>query len=164
MIHYSPTFSEPNASTPSAGKPAQTPSSNAVKPSAPSKPNTAPSKPAPTPAKPAPSQPKPAPQAPVHTHTWVHHPAVDEKGHHEEIKQIVTEPHAICGGCGKDFGPGPAGANAAGEHLVDSCLYGPCQNYSSKYVKVEKVVGHRWVVDVPGRPAYDQCSGCGARK
>ncbi len=49
--------------------------------------------------------------------------------------KVVTEYHAICGGCGADFGPGEAGANAALDHTMKDFNDG-CVNYSSKPVQV----------------------------
>ena len=62
----------------------------------------------------------------------------------------VTEWHAICGGCGKDFGPGEAGAQAALEHIMMN-FGDACENYHSEPVQVtipgETIeVGHKCTV------------------
>lgn len=91
---------------------------------------------------------------PATNHAWHHH---DEQGHYENITEDVYEYHTICNQCGKDFGPGEEGADAAILHLNDKC-----HNYRAEEVKVgTQVVGKNWIVDAP---AYDQCDKCGARK
>lgn len=82
------------------------------------------------------------------SHNMVHH---DAQGH--EVTDY--EYHAICGGCGADFGPGEAGANAALDHTMKDFNDG-CVNYSSKRVPV----GSHWEETCP---AYDECSICGKR-
>ena len=72
----------------------------------------------------------------------------------QTMKQPVCEWHVICNGCGKDFGSGPAATDAAGEHLLMSDFYGPCQSYTSKYIQVGTTtvtIGYK-------------CSVCGATK
>lgn len=72
----------------------------------------------------------------------------------QTMKQPVCEWHVICNGCGKDFGSGPAAADEALNHIMSSDFYGPCQNYSSKYVQVGTTtvtIGYK-------------CSTCGATK
>lgn len=72
----------------------------------------------------------------------------------QTMKQPVCEWHVICNGCGKDFGSGPAAADAAGYHTATSDFYGPCQSYTSKYVQVGTTtvtIGYK-------------CSVCGATK
>lgn len=77
--------------------------------------------------------------------------------HHDAQGHDVTdyEYHAICGGCGADFGSGEAGANAALDHTMKDFNDG-CVNYSSKRVPV----GSHWEET---SPAYDECSICGKR-
>lgn len=82
------------------------------------------------------------------SHNMVHH---DAQGH--EVTDY--EYHAICGGCGADFGSGEAGANAALDHTMKDFNDG-CVNYSSKRVPV----GSHWEET---SPAYDECSICGKR-
>lgn len=82
------------------------------------------------------------------SHNMVHH---DAQGH--EVTDY--EYHAICGGCGADFGSGEAGANAALDHTMKDFNDG-CVNYSSKQVPV----GSHWEEI---SPAYDECSICGKR-
>lgn len=72
----------------------------------------------------------------------------------QTMEQGVYDWHVICNGCGKDFGTGPAAADAAGNHIMSSDFYGPCQNYSSKYVQIGTTtitIGYK-------------CSVCGATK
>lgn len=72
----------------------------------------------------------------------------------QTMKQPVCEWRVICNGCGKDFGSGPAAAEAAGNHIMSSDFYGPCQNYSSRYVQIGTTtitIGYK-------------CSVCGATK
>lgn len=93
---------------------------------------------------------------PANGHSWHHY---DEVGHYEEITKDIIEIHAICNGCGKDFGPGEEGVNAAGEHVMFSDT---CNNYRSERRKVgTEVVGREWIVD---QPAYDKCTVCGETK
>ena len=82
------------------------------------------------------------------SHNMVHH---DAQGH--DVTDY--EYHAICGGCGADFGSGEAGANAALDHTMKDFNDG-CVNYSSKRVPV----GSHWEEI---SPAYDECSICGKR-
>ena len=82
------------------------------------------------------------------SHNMVHH---DAQGH--DVTDY--EYHAICGGCGADFGSGEAGANAALDHTMKDFNDG-CVNYSSKPVPV----GSHWEET---SPAYDECSICGKR-
>lgn len=61
--------------------------------------------------------------------------------------KTVTEVHAFCGGCGKDFGPGPEGAQAALEHTMMDFNDG-CSNYYADEVTVtipgeDILVGHK---------------------
>lgn len=61
--------------------------------------------------------------------------------------KTVTEVHAFCGGCGKDFGPGPEGAEAALEHTMMDFNDG-CSNYYADEVTVtipgeDILVGHK---------------------
>ena len=58
-----------------------------------------------------------------------------EKIFEKQPDKVVTEYHAICGGCGADFGSGEAGANAALDHTMKDFNDG-CVNYSSKPVQV----------------------------
>lgn len=58
-----------------------------------------------------------------------------EKLFEKQPDKVVTEYHAICGGCGADFGSGEAGANAALDHTMKDFNDG-CVNYSSKPVQV----------------------------
>lgn len=93
---------------------------------------------------------------PANGHAWKHH---DEVGHYEDITEDIIEIHAICNGCGKDFGPGEEGVNAAGEHVAFSDT---CSNYRSERRKVgTKVTGKEWVVD---HKAYDKCTVCDETK
>ena len=82
------------------------------------------------------------------SHNMVHH---DAQGH--DVTDY--EYHAICGGCGADFGSGEAGANAALDHTMKDFNDG-CVNYSSK----RGPVGSHWEET---SPAYDECSICGKR-
>lgn len=82
------------------------------------------------------------------SHNMVHH---DAQGH--DVTDY--EYHAICGGCGADFGSGEAGANAALDHTMKDFNDG-CVNYSSKRVPV----GSHWEET---SPAYDECNICGKR-
>ena len=77
--------------------------------------------------------------------------------HHDAQGHDVTdyEVHAFCGGCGKDFGAGPAGAQAALEHTMMDFNDG-CSNYYAD----EIAVGSHWEET---SPAYDECSICGKR-
>lgn len=83
------------------------------------------------------------------SHNMVHH---DAQGH--EVTDY--EYHAICGGCGADFGSGPDAATAAAKHIAKE-FGDACQNYSSKRVPV----GSHWEET---SPAYDECSICGTRQ
>lgn len=72
----------------------------------------------------------------------------------QTMKQPVCEWHVICNGCGKDFGTSSTAADEALNHIMSSDFYGPCQNYSSKYVQVGTTtvtIGYK-------------CSTCGATK
>lgn len=82
------------------------------------------------------------------SHNMVHH---DAQGH--DVTDY--EYHAICGGCGADFGSGPDAATAAAKHTMKDFNDG-CVNYSSKQVPV----GSHWEET---SPAYDECSICGKR-
>lgn len=75
-----------------------------------------------------------------------------EKLFEKQPDKVVTEYHAICGGCGADFGPGEAGANAALDHTMKDFNDG-CVNYSSKPVQVT----------IPGETIEvgHKCSVCG---
>lgn len=81
-------------------------------------------------------------------HNMVHH---DAQGHDVTDYEV----HAFCGGCGKDFGAGPAGAQAALEHTMMDFNDG-CSNYYAD----EIAVGSHWEET---SPAYDECSICGKR-
>ena len=81
-------------------------------------------------------------------HNMVHH---DAQGHDVTNYEV----HAFCGGCGKDFGAGPAGAQAALEHTMMDFNDG-CSNYYAD----EIAVGSHWEET---SPAYDECSICGKR-
>ena len=82
------------------------------------------------------------------SHNMIHHPAQGQ-----EVTDY--EYHAICGGCGADFGSGEAGANAAVNHIMKEFSDG-CENYHSAPV----AVGSHWEET---SPAYDECSICGKR-
>ena len=58
-----------------------------------------------------------------------------EKIFEKQPDKVVTEYHAICGGCGADFGSGPDAATAAAKHTMKDFNDG-CVNYSSKPVQV----------------------------
>ena len=58
-----------------------------------------------------------------------------EKIFEKQPDKVVTEYHAICGGCGMDFGSGPDAATAAAKHTMKDFNDG-CVNYSSKPVQV----------------------------
>lgn len=114
-------------------------------------------------------------------HEWVemtetiHH---DETGHYETIvieeayDEPVYESHAICGGCGKDFGSGEAACEAALDHTMED-FFDDCENYHTEDVQIDTihhdaVTEQKWIVDTP---AYDEtvttgykCSVCGATK
>lgn len=84
--------------------------------------------------------------------------SIPATGNHNWVAQTMEQPvydwHIICNGCGKDFGSGPAAADEALNHIMSSDFYGPCQNYSSKYVQVGTTtvtIGYK-------------CSTCGATK
>ena len=81
-------------------------------------------------------------------HNMVHH---DAQGHDVTDYEV----HAFCGGCGKDFGAGPAGAQAALEHTMMD-FNDDCSNYYAD----EIAVGSHWEET---SPAYDECSICGKR-
>ena len=81
-------------------------------------------------------------------HNMVHH---DAQGHDVTDYEV----HAFCGGCGTDFGAGPAGAQAALEHTMMDFNDG-CSNYYAD----EIAVGSHWEEI---SPAYDECSICGKR-
>ena len=83
------------------------------------------------------------------SHNMVHH---DAQGH--DVTDY--EYHAICGGCGADFGSGPDAATAAAKHTMKDFNDG-CVNYSSKQV----AVGSHWEET---SPAYNQCSICGHKE
>ncbi len=106
-------------------------------------------------------------------HNWVYHKAT---GHTETVTEAWDEPvyttiyeyHTICNGCGKDFGPGEAGVEAAGHHIL--AVFGDaCESYHDEKVaageEITDYIHHdavtKWVED---SPAYYQCSGCGAKK
>ena len=134
------------------------------------KPTPKPETPKPTP-KPETPKPTPKPETPKpeeHVHNWVYHEAT---GHYDKVvdqpawDEPVYEWHAICGGCGKDFGPGEAGADAAVEHIVME-FGDACENYHSEPVQTgtihhEATYKDVWVQD---SPAYHSCDSCGARK
>lgn len=91
-------------------------------------------------------------------HAWHHH---DEVGHYEEITKDIIEWHAICNGCGKDFGPGEEGTSAAIDHIAAE-FEDDCESYHSERRKVgTEVIDREWVVDTP---AYDECTNCGKRR
>lgn len=101
-------------------------------------------------------------------HDWKHHEAT---GHEEQVlvkaawDETVTEVHTFCNQCGKDFGAGNAGADAAVLHVAG--LDGTdCYSYSSKQVTTgtvhhDAVYKTKWVQDTA---AYDECTKCGAKK
>ena len=101
-------------------------------------------------------------------HNWKHHEAT---GHEEQVlvkaawDETVTEVHTFCNQCGKDFGAGNAGADAAVLHVAG--LDGTdCYSYSSKQVTTgtvhhDAVYKTKWVQDTA---AYDKCTKCGAKK
>ena len=101
-------------------------------------------------------------------HDWKHHKAT---GHEEQVlvkaawDETVTEVHTFCNQCGKDFGAGNAGADAAVLHVAG--LDGTdCYSYSSKQVTTgtvhhDAVYETKWVQDTA---AYDECTKCGARR
>lgn len=105
---------------------------------------------------------------PAYGHAWTHH---DATGHWEK-KEItpgwdepIYETHAICGGCGKDFGAGEAGAIAALDHTMMD-FWDNCENYHTESVQTgtthhDAVYDNVWVED---SKAYDSCSNCGATK
>ena len=106
---------------------------------------------------------------PATGHNWEHHDAVYEtvtEVTKEAYDEPVYESHVICNGCGKDFGTGPAAAEAAGEHIMAADFYGPCQNYSSKRVQVD-TIHHDAVTETYQElesSAYDVCTECKARR
>lgn len=105
---------------------------------------------------------------PATNHNWTHH---DATGHWEK-KEItpgwdepIYETHAICGGCGKDFGAGEAGAIAALDHTMMD-FWDNCENYHTESVQTgtthhDAVYDNVWVED---SKAYDSCANCGATK
>ena len=138
----------------------ETSKSETPKPETP-KPTLKPETPKPTPK---PETPKPE----EHVHNWVYHEAT---GHYDKVvdqpawDEPVYEWHAICGGCGRDFGPGEAGADAALEHIMME-FGDACENYHSEPVETgtihhEATYKDVWVQD---SPAYYSCDSCGARK
>lgn len=122
-------------------------------------------------------EPKPEPEKPTtpeHKHNWVHHDAVIEKelihmAWDEEIKS--KEYHVICQGCNKDFGiaelHGKPSENAQCKHIDNKeCPHTVSKNSNWWVDKiVEKVIHHPAVYkDKIVKPAYDECSSCGAKK
>ena len=131
-----------------------------------SKPETP--KPTPKPETPKPTPKPETPKPEEHVHNWVYHEAT---GHYDKVvdqpawDEPVYDWHAICGGCGRDFGPGDAGAQAALEHIVME-FGDACENYHSEQVQTgtihhEATYKDVWVQD---SPAYYSCDSCGARK
>ena len=106
---------------------------------------------------------------PATGHKWEHHDAVYEtatKVIKEAYDEPVYEERMVCNGCGAIFSGDSAGADAAGEHIMAADFYGPCQNYSSKYVQVG-TIHHDAVTETYQKlksPAYDVCKTCDARK
>ncbi len=84
--------------------------------------------------------------------------SIPATGNHNWVAQTWQKPvydfHAICNGCGKDFGSGAAAAEAAAEHAITSSNPA-CGAWSNKYVPTGKyetiITGYK-------------CSVCGATK
>lgn len=84
--------------------------------------------------------------------------SIPATGNHNWVAQTWQKPvydfHAICNGCGKDFGSGAAAAEAAAEHAITSSNPA-CGAWSNKYVPTGKyetiITGYK-------------CSICGATK
>ena len=77
----------------------------------------------------------------------------------------TEEWHEICNQCGKDFGTGQAGCEAAILHVAG--LDGTdCQNYSSKLIQTG-TIHHDAVTETHQElvhAAYDKCTICGKTK
>lgn len=100
----------------------------------------------------------------------------DWKKHEAEYKTVTVvvkeaydetkyENHAICNGCGKDFGTGESANDAAGEHVMTD-FFDNCENYSVKKVNAG-TVHHDAVTETRQElvhAAYDECTKCGAKK
>ena len=105
---------------------------------------------------------------PAVDHHWQHH---DATGHYDKVvdqpawDEPIYETHAICAGCGQDFGPGEAGAIAALNHTMkdfnDSCSSYYADDVQTGTIHHEATYKDVWV---QGSPAYDECTNCGARK
>ena len=105
---------------------------------------------------------------PAVDHHWQHH---DATGHYDKVvdqpawDEPIYETHAICAGCGQDFGPGEAGAIAALNHTMkdfnDSCSSYYADDVQTGTIHHEATYKDVWVQD---SPAYDECTNCGARK
>ena len=123
-----------------------------------------------------------APSTPVHTHSYTssvttqptccnpgvrtytcscgnsYTESIPATGNHNWVAQTWQKPvydfHAICNGCGKDFGSGTAAAEAAAEHAIASSNPA-CGAWSNKYVPTGEyetiTTGYK-------------CSTCGATK
>lgn len=101
-------------------------------------------------------------------HTWVHH---DATGHYEERiitpehTETIYEGHAICNGCGNDFGSGEAGLEAVGIHIATTDCWNPGSYHTESIAvgtkTIPAVTESIWVED---SAPYDSCSVCGATK
>lgn len=101
-------------------------------------------------------------------HNWVHH---DATGHYEEKiitperTETIYEGHAICNGCGNDFGAGEAGLEAIGIHIATTDCWNPGSYHTESIAvgteTIPAVTESIWVED---SAAYDSCSVCGATK
>lgn len=100
-------------------------------------------------------------------HNWVHH---DATGHYEEKiitperTETIYEGHAICNGCGQDFGPGQEGINAVGDHILFSDCWGNSYHTESIAIGTETIPAVTESVWIEDSAAYDSCSVCGATK
>ena len=172
------------APTQPAAQPTAAPTQPATQPTA------APTQPAAQPTA-APTQPTAAPtQAPTeHVHTWVevaeivHHDAVPEQGHTEQVTVVIEEAwdekikeqHTFCNTCGMDL---TAAGCVTDSDVVAHMIAEDHDGWHTEHVVVQ-VIHHdpvtktedKWIVDVPAAPAYDEvvvtgyrCSGCGATK
>lgn len=104
----------------------------------------------------------------VGSHTYAHHDA-----EYKTVTVVVQEAwdedqyegHAICNGCGKDFGAGTAGADAVGLHIATD-FFDDCENYRAEKVKVG-TKHHDAVTETRQElvsEAYDECTTCGHKK
>ena len=101
-------------------------------------------------------------------HNWVHH---DATGHYEEKiitperTETIYEGHAICNGCGNDFGAGEAGLEAIGIHIATTDCWNPGSYHTESIAvgteTIPAVTESIWIED---SAAYDSCSVCGATK